>query len=178
MWNKQEKGFTLLELLISIFILSVGILGAYVAIQKSASIASYSYSRLMAAYLAQEGIEIVRNMKDTNLLREFNGISTPWNTDLESENYQVVYSDVTGIDRTPRTCSMSCEFDDLISLRRDSYFYDYNSSIDTNFRRKVTVERVIDAGEENILKVVATVYWKDGTKIREFKVWDKFYNWW
>jgi prepilin-type N-terminal cleavage/methylation domain-containing protein len=172
--DKKNKGFTLLELLISVFILSVGILGAYVAIQKSATISSYSYDRLMAAYLAQEGIEIIRNIKDSNLLEGLIGSPIPWDEGLASNNYEVQYSDGKTSSPTLKNCFSGCEFTSLLPLTKDDFFYDYGSLKETKFRRKITI--VAGPGGD-FLNVSATVYWQDGIKIREFKIWDKFYNW-
>jgi prepilin-type N-terminal cleavage/methylation domain-containing protein len=173
MLNKKNKGFTLLELLISIFILSVGILGSYVAIQKSAAIASYSYNRLMAAYLAQEGIEIIRNIKDTNLLEGLTDPLVLWDEGIVRGNYEMQYSDVQGTAPIFSQCSGYCDkFTVMLPLVRDGLFYNYDSGTDTKFRRKVAIELGID-----VLNVSATVYWQEGSKIKEFTVWDKFYNW-
>ena len=174
MLNNKKRGFTLLELLISVFILTVGILGEYVAIQKSATIAGYSYHRLMAAYLAQEGIEIIRNIKDTNLLEGLADPSTPWDDGFVSKNYEVQYSDAQSATPNLWECSTLCGFTDMRFLTKGNYFYDYDSLAETKFKRKITVNNM----ETDILKVSATVYWQDGTKVREFTVWDKFYNWW
>lgn len=62
----KNKGFTILELMITIVVVSIGILGAYSVIQDIfSSTSKVSYS-LTATYLAQEGIELVRNGRDTN----------------------------------------------------------------------------------------------------------------
>jgi len=161
----NKRGFTLLELLISVFILSVGILGAYIAIQKSSSIANYSYSRLTAAYLAQEGIEIIRNIKDTNLLE---GLITPgveWNEGLQDLCYEVEYIN----SQNPEPCQENLRY-----LKVGDGLYNYGSGITTKFQRKV----IIEPTEEDVLNVSSIVYWQDGTKLRQFNVWEKFYNWW
>ena len=176
--RKNPKGFTLIELLIAIFVLSVGMLGAYVAIQKSASIASYSYNRLIAAYLAQEGIEIVRNVKDTNLLEDFANPPVLWNEGLDANIYQAQYSSITNCtDLGPSLlpCSSCDDFTQLAFLMKgNNCYYNYADGVNTIFKRKVSIIKV---GEDE-LDIAATVYWKDGTQIREFKAWDKFYNWW
>jgi len=65
---KMNKGFTILEAIAAIFVMTVGVLGAYAVVQQIIVYNSISSSRLTAAYLAQEGIEIVRNIRDTNWL--------------------------------------------------------------------------------------------------------------
>lgn len=63
-----NKGFTLIEVLIAIFLITVGIGGAFNLIQKTVEYSAISSSRLQAAYLSQEGIEIIRNQRDSNWL--------------------------------------------------------------------------------------------------------------
>jgi len=66
---KMNKGFTILELMITIVVISIGVLGAYSVIQDILLSTAKSSNRLTATYLAQEGIELVRNERDTNWIR-------------------------------------------------------------------------------------------------------------
>ena len=64
--NKAKKGFGLIEVLISAAILIV-ILGALVAIGRMAlTNIRVSQERAQATYLAQEGLEVARQIRDTN----------------------------------------------------------------------------------------------------------------
>ena len=65
---KNNKGFTIIELIISIFILSVGLVGVFNALSVVTVLTAGSADRVTATYLAQEGMEIVRNIRDTNWL--------------------------------------------------------------------------------------------------------------
>src|SRR3989338_6051719 len=67
----MRKGFTLLETLVAVTILALAVSGplyvanrAYVAVQ-------ISRDQLTASYLAQEGIEYARSMRDRDFLYEF-----------------------------------------------------------------------------------------------------------
>ncbi len=65
---KNSTGFTLIEIIIAIAILSFGIILVYGSF---ASVVNSTYNisaRFTAAYLAQEGFEIVRNIRDTNFI--------------------------------------------------------------------------------------------------------------
>jgi prepilin-type N-terminal cleavage/methylation domain-containing protein len=64
----MKKGFTILELLFVILILTVGIGGAFYLISQTFWGVSVTKNRLVAAYLAQEGIEEIRNERDNNWL--------------------------------------------------------------------------------------------------------------
>lgn len=78
MSNKYKKGFGLLEVLVSAVII-VTILSAMVFIGRSTlNNSQYAQERAQAIYLAQEGIEIVRQIRDTNWIDENN--ATAWNS--------------------------------------------------------------------------------------------------
>ena len=63
-----NKSFTLIEVIVAIFLVTVGIGGVYVLIQRTTAFTPVISARLTAAYLAQGGIENVRNIRDTNWL--------------------------------------------------------------------------------------------------------------
>jgi len=65
----MKKGFTILELMIAVVVISIGVLGAYSVVQQIFSITFISSTRLTSAYLAQEGIEKTRNTRDANWLQ-------------------------------------------------------------------------------------------------------------
>ncbi len=66
----SKKGFTLIEATLATFILVVGVLGVFSAIQIITRFTSEVSLRLQATYLAQEGIESIRNIRDSNWLAQ------------------------------------------------------------------------------------------------------------
>ena len=83
-----NKSFTLIEIVVAIFIVTMGTVGAFSLIQRTIAFTVISSSRLVAANLAQEGIEIVRNTRDTNWLS-----GNPWDEGLSSGDWQAVEMD-------------------------------------------------------------------------------------
>lgn len=76
--NRYKKGFGLMEVLISAVIIII-ILSALVTIGRMAlSNNEYLAERAQAIYLAQEGLEMTRQIRDTNWIDGDN--STKWNT--------------------------------------------------------------------------------------------------
>src|SRR3989338_10456135 len=63
-----EKGFTLIEVIVAVFVLTIGVVGVFALVNQTMAASSILTSRLIAAYLAQEGIEIARNIRDGNFL--------------------------------------------------------------------------------------------------------------
>ncbi len=68
--NKKHQadasGFTLIEIMIVLFIVSVGLVGVLGLIVQNIQSHDYNRSNLVAYQLAQEGIELVRNARDNN----------------------------------------------------------------------------------------------------------------
>jgi prepilin-type N-terminal cleavage/methylation domain-containing protein len=62
----KNSGFTLVEVMVAIFVFVVGITAVIYLIAKETSFVKTSDDRLTAVYLAQEGIELVRNIREEN----------------------------------------------------------------------------------------------------------------
>jgi len=67
--NLGANGFTLVEVLLSVTILTIGIIGSISLIGYNVNAVTHSVNRLMASNLAQDGFELVRGVRDTNWLQ-------------------------------------------------------------------------------------------------------------
>lgn len=107
--NKAKNGFGLIEVLISAAILIV-ILGALVAIGRMAlTNIRVSQERAQATYLAQEGLEVARQIRDTNWVDGLN--NTDWNDFMfDGTSYPL---DVV----KPRQENISIVSDDSVSVK-------------------------------------------------------------
>ncbi len=92
-YNKN-KGFTVIELLVTIFVILTGILTAFLAIQDPLTRSKYLKDRFVAYYLAKEGAELVRNQRDNNWIEGEN-----WN-DFTLEGFSSHPLGGTVFDRT------------------------------------------------------------------------------
>ena len=63
-----KRGFTLIESLVALSILALAIVGPLSLASTALSAAQISRDQLVAFYLAQEGLEVIRNQRDTNRL--------------------------------------------------------------------------------------------------------------
>ena len=70
------RGFTLVETLIAISIFTVSLLGIMSVLASGIADTNYAKRKMTATYLAQEGIEYMRNMRDTYVL--YPGSSFDW----------------------------------------------------------------------------------------------------
>ncbi len=140
--NKKEQGFTLIETMVALFVLSFTLLGMVSLIIINITNAKHIEKNLIAGNLAQEGLEIVRAMRDNNWLSggDF-GDFLPGDGE-----YRVQWNDMA---LRPLGANPALDFDS------DSGMYSYDSGDATMFKRKVLVERISD--EE--IKVLVTVEW-------------------
>lgn len=65
-----KRSFTLLETMVAIYILLTGIVGSMSAVAQSLASVSIFKDQLIASNLAQEGVELVRNKRDSNFFQE------------------------------------------------------------------------------------------------------------
>ena len=158
MLNKKNKetGFSLIELLAAIFFVSVAMSGLLFAISKSMGDIENSSLRLRAIYLAQEGVEIVRNIRDTNWLE---GVS--WDQGLNSGSWEADY----------QTQELTDTYDGD-SLLIDGGFYNYTSGTSTPFKREIIIEKP----ESDQIKVTVVVRWK-AKGSHQVSAQEILYNW-
>ena len=161
-----KKGFTMLELIVAIFITTVGILSAHNAVSQIVYYTRHVSNKFTAAYLAKEGIEIVRNIRDKNIL---NG--NLFNKDLGQGNYEADYDD-TGLS----------PFGDNYLKTTTGGFYSYSSTgSETKFKRKITITNGTDGsdGDDIIdyITVSVSVMWEEKGKLYTITAQEKLYDW-
>ena len=158
MLNNLKKGFTLLEVIVAIFLITVGIGGAYALISQTISSTTISSQKLIASYLVQEGIEIVRNIRDTNRLE-----GASWDDGLSSGDWEADY----------KTQNLIQPYvGNFLNIDSDG-FYSYSSGSPTIFKRKIN----ISPEDSYILKVIVQVEWSERERTHQIKAQENLYNW-
>lgn len=162
----QQKGFTIIELIITIAILSFGIIGVYGAFSPLVSLNYTVSSRFTASLLAQEGFEIVRNIRDSNAAKIAGGQRIAWSDGLVqcSLGCQLDYKTGTGQQAFENSLRLYDESDRL-RINADG-FYSYDQGTTTPFTRKITINPVTGS---DALKVVVDIFWKYGGKPLNFQ---------
>ena len=147
---KKGEGFTLIEVIIVILVVTVGVLAAYITTQEIVSYTHQISYRLTAAYLAKEGIEIVRNIRDTNWLE-----SASWKEGLVAGDWEVAYSD-----QSLTFCPSPCDPDHNLRFLKiggiGGGFYNYGIGTDSKFKREITITPIGDT-----LEVSVSVWWEE-----------------
>ncbi len=153
-----KKGFTLVETLIAISIFSVSVIALMSFLSQNISNAGYAKRRMIATYLAQEGIESVRNMRDTyvfysgttsNDWNKFKAQLSPCNLGNECGFNNAIYSDdpnyVFKCSSNPNSCK----------LFLNNGNYNTNSiGSDSGYSRTIRMD-VISADEVRIYSAVS-----------------------
>ena len=162
--KRNLTGFTLLEVIIAMFFVTVGMGGVFGVIQKSFEIISLSASRLVAANLAQEGFEVVRNIRDTNWLE-----NESWDSGLSVGDWETQYNEEDG-DLTAWVGGLYLNID-------EDGFYSYKNSgtyTTTRFKRKITIsDKTADS-----MKITVDVTWEErGGREYNYIVYNLLYDW-
>ncbi len=162
----KDKGFTILELIVGIFILVVGVVGSANIITDLLRYTRFTADKATASYLTQEGLEIARNIRDSNWIQD-----EDWDAGLcGSNNCEInhTYSCYGSIwDDESLTCGSGSNGE---VIYENSGFYDHNSVGDaTIFSRLVKIEKI----SQEKIEVCSKTSW-DGHKM-EACTW--LYNW-
>lgn len=166
------RGFTLVESMTAIFILTLAVVGLMTVVSSSLFAARYSRDDITVNYLLQEAIDYIRNDRDTKVFLSSGAGTTEGNW----LTFKYQYSNCLGPNGctvdvlkdttvSPKSCAPSTECPYLYFNPNPStgafYLTDDGSGMTgmsrTNFRRKIVVT---DAGDE--MKVLVTISWKNG----------------
>ena len=185
--HENGAGFTLIELIISIFILSVAVIGVFGAFSVMVVLTNNISDRLTATYLAQEGVEIIRNIRDNNWLNIQHANCDPGYSCSYNWYDNLLDNDLNSLCPASGGCELDYTTDTAIFpgyamkpwpqqirgglngdyLNIDSNgFYSYGAcatgtTCATKFKRKIIITPIesFDGGADQILKVFVTVYW-------------------
>ncbi len=177
-----SKGFTLLEVIAAIFLLTTGVIGILSLISQTIVSTQITSSRLVASYLAQEGIEIVKNLRDTNFLKINKGETINWYDNILccsippcdwSQNY---------------TCEGDYNDQNLTlfqdrKLKISGNFYQYSGlGTETPFKRKITIFNIQDLsnppdGIPDKMKVQVEISWTERLRTYQVTAQENIYKW-
>src|SRR3989344_3816355 len=171
-------GFTLLETVVALGVLVTGIASVFSLSLQAIANVSVSKNKLVAINLAQEGIELVRQIRDTN---EIKGIA--WDTGFFPAGCGVGNeTDASGLtipNLTPYSPGRYIKYPD------DKGLYSYDSGSDTIFKRQIIVEKPAcggswprgDVDNDNEVHIVSTVFWNEKSVAKSVKLEEVLYNW-
>jgi prepilin-type N-terminal cleavage/methylation domain-containing protein len=185
--NKYKRGFTLVESLVAISIFSLSILAMMIVLGKGIADTGYIKKKMIATYLAQEGIEYIRNFKDdyvlyssdtsvgwNNFTARINGCSTANGcyTDDQSVSYSdstIPMTDLVLLACTDATCSTHPIYYNPANARYSSAAVGSNSG----YTRKITLNYI----DSNNARFTSTVYFTQGGLTSSISLTENVTNW-
>jgi len=183
--KKVSKGFTLLETLVAIFILTIAITATLNAAQLGLQSSFYARDQITAYYLAVEALEQVRNIRDTNYVA---ATTCSWLTGGDTDGCQNIPPECIRSDSNPVTCKIdvitdqtvpgisACSGDQCILKFDDAKGYNHVTGVDSKFIRTVDIE--VKPTSPNEAVVVASVTWKSGPfTTRVLKIKQVLFDW-
>lgn len=162
--KKNNQGQLIIESSVALTILIIGFLAIVTLLTHSLAANQNAVNRLIAAHLAEEGIEVVKNIIDTNNLTQGSG----WNTPADG-SYEATY-DSNFLNPAPADPN-SLRF---LYLNQNSGFYNYDpSGVRTTFQRKIEIFNI----SQDEIKVKTTVIWTTRLLASTISAEDHFFNW-
>ncbi|MEK7659090.1 MAG: prepilin-type N-terminal cleavage/methylation domain-containing protein [Patescibacteria group bacterium] len=155
------KGFTLIEIIVALGLISLVSVSVMSAVSLSLTSAAKIKNDLIAAGLAQEGLEIVRNIRDKDW-----HLGSGFGASLTSGNYLVDWNSQSLL-----------SFSDTFLKKDSNGLYNYLSGQDTIFKRKIIIENSVQnpASVEKVAKVEISWQEKSGSRIIQAEV--RLFNW-
>lgn len=155
----KHRAFTLVEVLVALAVLSIGLVPAFYHVTGAVLLAGRIRDSLITANLAQEGVEIVRSLRDANW---FKGLA-----------YDDGFDDCL-----PGGCSVQFDSGSVLdkqgALRLDpaTGLYQYQRGEPTPYTRTLYITRLPDS-----VRVESVVQWDYRGQPREYRVRAYLYDW-
>lgn len=151
----------MIEVIISVAVLSLVLVSATYAISLNLSSALGIKNNLIASGITQEGLEIVRNIRDND--RHSGAV---FGASLNNGNHIVEWDSVSLL-----------PFQDIFLKKDSSGYYNYSSGQDTIFKRKIIIEDSLQNGPmiEKLAKV--EVFWTEKSGPKAIQAELRLFNW-
>ncbi|MDD3488156.1 MAG: hypothetical protein PHH35_02280 [Candidatus Pacebacteria bacterium] len=166
--KNRNKAFTLVEALVAITVVITGILSALILVTRVLYSTRIIQDRLTASFLAQEGMELVRQIRDTNFIRKLQpkGEGVNWLTNMTpSKDFYIIDANKGELKKAPSSIPYLL-YDKKIG-------FNYTSGEVTPFQRKIRIEQV----NNNQIRVTLIMTWKTKKTEFELEVEDHLFYW-
>jgi type II secretory pathway pseudopilin PulG len=162
----SQKGFSILEVMAAVYIISMGLVGILSLMSFSYNVKYENKNNIIASMLAQEGLELIRNTRDSNFLTE----GTEYDDGISSGGVRIFIIDFYGKDYIKEVVGID---DAATRLYLDSNgFYAHTVGSLTPYSRIITVT---DQG--NYLDVLCLVRYSKGGNNHDYIASTQLYDW-
>lgn len=168
--SKKRRGFSLAEVIIALGILTFGLIAIASLLLQNMQVEVLNKNYLVASMLAQEGVELVRNVRDENWV-QFND----WLEDIPVGTFAIDYQGRSSVNSIPNSIE---DAGTKLYLNGES-FYSHDSTLrPTAFHRLITVTLIEDADEDKeYILLKSDVMWSGRFGERHYTIDTVLFNW-
>jgi prepilin-type N-terminal cleavage/methylation domain-containing protein len=177
--ENSRKGFTLIEMMVVLFVVGIGLIGALSFFNMNINSQFDAKNELIASSLAQEGADLVRNIRDYNILNPT--LRPHWYSQLNDNLQNGESSDLCkSVGRVVAFGFHQCHGVDTFKyVRFSSGTGTYIMGVSTDAERTIFNRTVTAVSDGNLdsggcLTITSTVTWDNGA--RETKAFDYLCN--
>lgn len=176
-FSSTTQGFTLVETLVALSIFTLSIVGLISATAGGLNNVTYAKNKITAMSLSAEGIELVRNIRDTKAIAGTDGwtdflspsnggvgdcATNPFGCLIDSENLTVAGCPSSG-----------CPFLQKYTNGSGAVYFGYQGGVDTSFARTIKISTV---SPDEVL-ITSTVSWVQGAGIKSVSTQEHLMSW-
>ena len=169
--KNNNKGFTIVETLVALFVFSIAVISMMMSLSRGIQGTAYSREKIIASYLAQEGIEYIRNLRDDYVYKDANWVGfKKILIDSGCEDSTGCYFNDNNISFSSSTSSQM--IDNLMFVPCSSFGgicapirfneingrYGYSSGLDSGFTRKINIKFPNGYHSSDAVMVTSTVF--------------------
>jgi prepilin-type N-terminal cleavage/methylation domain-containing protein len=168
-FNKRfESGMTLVEALVALAILGVALTPAVILASSSLKTAAVIKNNVIASFLAQEGVEVVRALRDSNW---FNG--QPFDTGLTGCPPPTGCRVEWMTTKTYPPSLLPIAGEPVLNVEAGRGLYQYGAGVPSIFHRRITIE----SRPPSELIITSEVTWAEGSQAKNVLVEDHLFDW-
>lgn len=162
MSKNYQKGISLVESLVTLLFLSLALTPLFSVVLSSDNLSNSVRNNLTATNLAEEGLELVRSIRDTNW---FNDLA--FDTGLSDGNYRIQWNSTA-----------------LLAHDSSSYLmigptgiYGYDSGgTQSQFKRRVNITKIVSTCNCE-LKILSEITWTERGRIKNVTIESHLFDW-
>ncbi|RJQ28887.1 hypothetical protein C4571_02495 [Candidatus Parcubacteria bacterium] len=170
-FTEDRTGQFLVEALVALGILVVGLLGILTLLTRSFALGRIVSDNNTATYLAAEGIEIVKNLIDANVIQ-----GQSWLGGFTDGDFEVEY-DVQVPAGVGQGGALVPYQDRFLTFDSATNLYGYTGFDTTKFKRLVRIELIPSGVVVDEVKVNSIISWTSGGGSFSVDLEDRFLNW-
>lgn len=162
---KTNGGFTMIETLVAVFIFGLALTATSFIMITNLNTANSIKNGYIASGLAQEGVEIVRNIRDRDWFLDVPPGSNPFGTTIPDGIHRVQWDS---------TILMAVGANPPLKLDSTNGLYTYSTGTDTIFKRSITITTVVPNVEK---RIIVLVEWEERGGTKSLSAEEHLFNW-